>query len=238
MDAKTYTVYITPAGGERTLLAENYAFRATATDTADLGKVFFVSAKANDELKADSVMRMAMYTEGKEYWSFGENYGWQQHPIYLGRAFTGNVKISYDMFSTLEAVNASIDFADGERDVYGFGDLSILVRMNDGAGKWVEHIGPAYFDAFNVDKTSCNEIVYHNANKTYHIDIEANMEAGTYDVWVTTPEGVKTQIADDYAFRMTAADAKNISRVYVISANASDQVYMKNLKIEDALGSN
>jgi len=227
MDAKTYTVYITPDGGEKTLIAENYAFRTTANDTADLGKVFFISAAANDELQADSFTRMAMYTEGKEYWSYGENYGWQQHPIYLGRAYTGIVKIEFDMYTNVMPVGGSVSFTNIDRELYNFPDLCMLCRMNY-----------TFYDARNGDNFETLGDVPLATDTVYHCEILADMDAKTHSMWVTPPGGERTLIAEDYAFRTTANDAADIGKVYVISAHASDQICMKNLKIEDAQGSN
>lgn len=222
MDAKTYTVYVTPTDGEKTLLAENFAFRATASDADDLGKVYFVTAAANDELKVDTVKRMEIYTEGKEYWSFGENYGWQQHPIYLGKVYTGKVKIEFDMFANTEPIGGSVSFADMDTDVYGFGDLFALCRMN-----------LTFYDARNGDAFETIGDVPVTKDTVYHCEIQADMEAKTQSMWVTPPGGERTLIAENYAFRTTANDADDVGKFFVISEHASDQIAMKNLQISN-----
>jgi unsaturated chondroitin disaccharide hydrolase len=222
MDAKTYTVYVTPSGGERILLAENYAFRTTADDADDLGKVYFVTTAANDEFKADSFERMAIYTEGKEYWSYGENYGWQQHPIYLGKSYTGKVKIEFDMFANTQPIGGSVSFADIDKDVYGFGDLCMLCRMN-----------LTFYDARNGDVFETIGDVQVAMDNIYHCEIQADMDAKTHSMWVTPPGGERTLIAENFAFRTTANDADDIAKFYVISEHASDQIGMKNLQISN-----
>lgn len=222
MDAKTYTVYVTPAGEDRVLLAENYKFAATANDADDLGKLYFVSAAANDEFKADTFERMAIYTEGQEYWSYGENYGWQQHPIYLGKAYTGKVKIEFDMFANTQPIGGSVSFADIDRDVYGFGDLCMLCRMN-----------LTFYDARNGDVFETIGNVPVAMNNVYHCEIQADLDAKTHSMWVTAPGGERTLIAENYAFRTTANDADDIGKFYVISEHASDQIGMKNLQISN-----
>ena len=36
--------------------------------------------------------------------------------------------------------------------------------------------------------------VPYSANKTYHVRMLTDLDAGTYDVWVTPPDGTETQI--------------------------------------------
>ena len=48
MTAHTYSVWVTPPGGSKTQIANNYAFRSSAPTTDDLGKVFFISETANN----------------------------------------------------------------------------------------------------------------------------------------------------------------------------------------------
>lgn len=53
---KNYTVYITPKGGEKTLLVEEAAFRNSASAyTNDLGKMAIISFSENDKLRVENV---------------------------------------------------------------------------------------------------------------------------------------------------------------------------------------
>ncbi|MDD4189117.1 MAG: hypothetical protein PHX37_03425 [Eubacteriales bacterium] len=53
---KNYTVYITPRGGEKTLLVENAAFRNSALAyTNDLGKMAIISFGENEKLRVENI---------------------------------------------------------------------------------------------------------------------------------------------------------------------------------------
>lgn len=52
---KLYSVYVTPPEGEKTLIAENYSFRATAMHANDIGQVYLVSAYNNDLVRLSNL---------------------------------------------------------------------------------------------------------------------------------------------------------------------------------------
>ena len=226
MDAKTYTVFITDEAGTTATIAENFSFRTTANDTDDLGKVFFVSAGGNDEFTVDAFKRQRLYEPTYEFWSKGENFGWQQNGARLDTVYRGKVKIEFDMMDNQSGanLNGSVDFTSSEKEVYGFNDLAMLVRV---------HFDHGCFDARNGDVFAKEASVPCVQDVTYHITVEADLDARTYSYWVTTPEGVTTQIAKDYAFRTTANDVDNIGQVFVVSQHANNQLLMTNLKIEE-----
>ncbi|MDD4495010.1 MAG: hypothetical protein PHV32_11840 [Eubacteriales bacterium] len=224
MNAKIYSVYVTPDGGEPTLIAENYAFRTSANDADDLGQVFFVSAGGSDQFSVDYIKRLEIYDPAKAYLSTGENFGWQSKPIKLAKEYTGKIKIEFDMTSVIDSVDGSVDFTDGAFDVFGFGDLAMLNRMK---------IDGAYFDARNdaiFEKIAEVLVVKDNKN---HIEVVADIDAKTYSVWVTIPGGTKTQIAKDFSFRDTAKHADSIGQCFVISAHEDDSIKMENLVITE-----
>ena len=99
------------------LIADNFAFRTSAQDADDLGKVFFISAVSNDRFTVDYFKRQWLFDETKEYWSKGENFGWQQNGINLGRIYTRKVEIEFDMFFTGTNVGGSVGFVKDRRTV-------------------------------------------------------------------------------------------------------------------------
>ncbi|MDD4494024.1 MAG: hypothetical protein PHV32_06695 [Eubacteriales bacterium] len=56
MNAKTYSVWVTPPGGARTQIAENYSFRTTADHTDGVAKVYLTSAYENDSMKMENLV--------------------------------------------------------------------------------------------------------------------------------------------------------------------------------------
>ena len=50
LDAKTYSYWVTPPGGNKILIADNYTFRTGAIDTDDFGQVFVVSAHDSHQI--------------------------------------------------------------------------------------------------------------------------------------------------------------------------------------------
>ena len=220
MNTKTYSVYVQAPETEHVLIAENYAFRTSANEADDLGKVFFVSAGKNDRFTVDYLKRQWLFDETKEYWSKGENFGWQQNGINLGRAYTGKVEVEFDMSFVGSNVGGSVGFVDSQKELYGFEDLAAMVRINY-----------SYFDARNSTVFEYAGNCPAVADTVYHINLEADLDLKTYSYWVTPPGGSKIQIADNYAFRLGAIDTDDFGQVFVVSAHGSDQILMQNMKI-------
>lgn len=225
MKAKTYSVYVTPPDGKKTQIAKDYAFRASAAETTDdLGQVFFISAAANDQLKVGNLTRRALLDSSAAYLSKGENFGWQDFGYYLGSANTGKQQIDFDVTPLLDKVDGSVDFADSSILVGGFSNLAMLVRLN----------ADGFFDARDGagGQKKIADVPF-SANIKYHVEIQADMTAKTYSVYVTPPNGQKTQVAKDYAFRASAApDTDDLGQVFVISASANDQLKAENIVIK------
>lgn len=220
----TYTAYITPPEGERTLLADAFAFWPAAGGMGDLSRMYLANAGEDGLLTVEEVKRLEVYDPGKAYLSTGENLGWQQKGIYLGREYAGKLRIRFDMTKLIDTVDASVDFADGDIDVYGFGDLSMLIRV---------YIDTNLFDVRNVTQQERLADVAMDKGVPYHVEVEADMDTKLYSVWVTRDMGERVQVARDYGFRATAAHADSISKVYVISAHENDSMQMTNLTIEE-----
>ncbi|MDD4494023.1 MAG: hypothetical protein PHV32_06690 [Eubacteriales bacterium] len=225
MGAKTYTVYVTAPESERTMIAEDFAFSTTAADTDDLGNMFIINVGEEDEqITVDTFRRFMLYDSEKFYLSTGENFGWQERGIHLGREYTGKIRITWDMTKLIDSVDASVDFTDGEIDVFGFDNLAMLVRMDIDSGM---------FDVRNVAKQERIADVSVEKDKVYHIEIVADIDAKLYDVWVTPDGGEKVKVAENYGFRSAAATADSIAKAYVISAHEDNSMRMENLVIEE-----
>lgn len=168
----------------------------------------------------------------QKFWSTGENFGWQQSGIKLGTAYTGRVKIYFDITSP-EKAGGEVGIADQNTAVAGYDDLIIRFRMNDTAALGQQEDTRGYFETSSGGTYDRLTTVYYRANITYHVELEVNFGSKTYDAWVITPESGKIKIAEGYGFNIAAADAADdIGQVFVISKFASDLVYIQNLKTE------
>ena len=66
--------------------------------------------------------------------------------------------------------------------------------------------------------------VLYTANSTYHVRMVADLDAGTYDVWVTPPGGTEIQIANDYIFPSDAPLTDDLGKVCLIGYNGDFRV--------------
>ena len=64
----------------------------------------------------------------------------------------------------------------------------------------------------------------YTANSTYHVRMVTDLDAGTYDVWVTPPGGTETQIANDYIFPSEVPPTDDLGKVCLIDNNGEFRV--------------
>ncbi|MFA6308902.1 MAG: hypothetical protein WC677_04060 [Clostridia bacterium] len=204
MDAAIYSVYVTPDGGSKTLLAGDYSFRTGAPATNDVGQLFLDSDDgtdcnfkvANHEISYDS-------SSTPEYLSNGIN---------LGSSNTGIRTVKFDVVPQQSNIDASVDYADTSTTVAGFNDFAMQVRFNPSG----------YFDVRNGGSFTKSTTVNYTADIRYHVRIVANMNAYTYSVYITPPGGSETQIASNYAFRTGCPTTNDIGKLFVVSESADD----------------
>lgn len=67
-----------------------------------------------------------------------------------------------------------------------------------------------FFDSNNASGFSAKETAYYQANKAYHVEIDADITNQVYNAFVYI-DGVKYTIADNYAFRIAANDLGKIT---------------------------
>ena len=113
---------------------------------------------------------------------------WQSVKIPEGTQ-TGTFTAEFDMIPSKDIMDGVIGILDGVSA--GYSSNSVIVRLNS-SGK---------IDAYNdIDYAAENELQYH-AGMTYHVKIDVNAVAMTYDVFVTEQGGAEVVIAKDYKFR-------------------------------------
>ncbi|MDD4494567.1 MAG: hypothetical protein PHV32_09530 [Eubacteriales bacterium] len=131
-----------------------------------------------------------------------------QYPILLGTQNTGTRVVEFDVTPKQNNMDGSVSYADSSTNVTGFNGLAMLVRVTTSG----------YFDVRNGSIFAKDATVNYTANNTYHVEIFANMVSKTYSVYITTPAGVRTRIANNYAFRSDAPATDDIGKVFVISS--------------------
>ncbi len=211
MSAHTYSVFVTPSGGSRTQIANNYAFRSSAPTTDDAGKLFVVSESANNLIKVENHKISASYE------SFNAA-TWTSNGVSLGpqnNGFDSNPstqKIECDLTPLASGIDGSIDYTDYSTTVTGFNSLSVQVRFNPSG----------YFDVRNGASFTKTNTVNYTANTRYHVRIVVNLDASTYSVWITPSGGSETQIASSYSFRTGSPAMDDVGKLFIVSESANN----------------
>jgi len=184
--------------------------------TDGLKIVPFAQTRATD---AVTVIHGPAYTQALDpLYSSADN-------AFIGRGYSlvGNytdaVTIQFDMTPLVDNVDGSVNFADTDLTVEGFGQFSMQIRMSGGSidarnGAWQQKIAD----------------VAVTKNQRYHIRVVADMNAHTYDVYANAQGNAAVQIADDFAFRSNipaAANANDVGQFFITSASQGD------LKVEN-----
>ena len=126
----------------------------------------------------------------------------------LGTGNTGVVEVNFDVTPHSNYLDGVIGYADSSVEITAYRDMAMLVRMND--------IGR--FDVRNGEGYDAETDVIYAANSTYHVRMISDLDAGTYDVWVTPKGGTEIQIAKGYNFRSDAALTDDLGKVCLIDS--------------------
>lgn len=186
LDSKTYDVYVTPDGGSETQLASNYAFRSDAPTTDDLGQLCLQDVASNQIMVENhEIVTAATPWNSKSDYTEVHN---------LGSTNTGVVTTEFDVTPLKTSVNAVVGYTDTSTSISSYSSLAIIIRLY--GGNFDVRNGGAY--------TSLTTLPY-SINTKYHVRLVSDLDAKTYDVYITPPEGQsETQIASNYSFRSDA----------------------------------
>ena len=196
---QTYTVDVTPDGGTRVRIGEDYAFRVNNPQ--------------------DTLNYFSMVINELE--QFGGVVGSRLNPSFMDDPYTsdsyelnianntsidpqdGNFTATFDMMPTAQAIDAVISFSKGEAVVQGYSALSCILRCNQ-AGVIDARDGTGY--------SAVNPLNY-TAGTVYSVTMDFDVAAQTYSATVTPAGGSPTVIATDYAFRATADTLNNLAKL-------------------------
>jgi len=126
----------------------------------------------------------------------------------LGNGNTGVVETNFDVTPLINLLDGVIGYADTSAGIAAYRDMAMLVRMNENG----------QFDVRNGSGYDADVVVPYSANSTYHVRMVSDLNAGTYDVWVTPQGGTETQIANDYIFRSDAPLTDDLGKVCLIDS--------------------
>ncbi len=199
LNAKTYSVWVTPPGGAEVLLADRFAFRSDAPATDDLGKVSLKSGHFDNEIR---VQNHTVRPEGGVV-EWTSTLSWPGSLHDLGTGNTGVRVVEFDVIPLARPIDGVIGYADTSTTVTGYASLAMGIRLNP-SGFFDVRRGGAY--AALVSQP-------YEANATYHVRMRTDLNAKTYSVWVTPPGGAEVLLADRFAFRSDAPPTDDLGKV-------------------------
>ena len=219
LHAGTYDVVVTSPDGTQTQIADDFAFRSTAQQPDDIGKIYLFN---NDQ------------AAGK-YWLEDIFFGERLKPgedalVSVGSSTSGaisasreivpctqdDVQVDFDMVTLLDPkqTNAIVGIGSSDSAYGAYGQVPIIIRMfNDG-----------YFGAYDGSGYVQSDLAF-TANERYHLCVRIDRAAQTYSVQVTTPQGETVQIAEDFAFRSTAQQPDDIGKIYLFNNDQAEGRY-------------
>ena len=116
--------------------------------------------------------------------------GW--HALAISPGATGTFTATYDATPSVSPENAVVGLSSGAAT--GFDNLGCIARFNP-SGQIDAYNGTAYAAASSIN---------YSAGVSYHFEMDVNLTAHTYSVYVTPSGGAKTLVGSNYAFRSTA----------------------------------
>ncbi len=222
-DHNTYTLFALSPGNPSVLIADNYDFNPFATGTANIGKVFFISDE-DEQFSIEGLGTIRRPKPGDVFYSAFEGNSWQSSGVCLGKAYTGKVKIEFDMAADRDNLDGSVNFTDADFAVAEYANMAVQVRMHSNG----------LFDVRNGDQGQMAEVsVPYTGGVEYHIEIHVETESKTYDVWITPPGQDKIQIAKNYGFRATSNHADDLGQIFMYSAESDRDIKMTNFRIAE-----
>jgi chitinase len=116
--------------------------------------------------------------------------GW--HALAISPAATGTFTATYDATPSVSPENAVVGLSNGAATA--FGNLGCIARFNPSGD----------IDAYNGTAYAAAATIPYSANVSYHFEMDVNLSAHTYTVYVTPAGGAKTLVGSNYAFRSSA----------------------------------
>jgi hypothetical protein len=195
--ARTYSIYVTPAGGAEQTVGTDFAFRPTAgavTNLNNWGMIVDITSGSN------TVCNFKVVPECVTTPAPGT---WVNTPF---ANQTGTFTTTFDATPSVAAIDSVMALSSGPKTA--FGDFACLVRFNN-----LDKI-----DARNGDIYAAANDVSYSPNVKYTFRLVANVPARTYSIFVTPAGGTEQTVGTNFAFRPTAGAVTNLDNWGVIVA--------------------
>jgi hypothetical protein len=181
--AQTYTVWVTPVGGIKTLVGLNYAFRTPASTLNNLS-LYAATGTNNVCGFAANATSPSCQTASTT---------WNNTPF-------ANEATTFTATPSANPVNTLVGLTDGPQSAYT--SLAAIARFNPNG----------FIDAYNGTTWGAPTIQY-TGGTTYAFVFSVNVPQQKYTVWVTPAGGggPTTLVGQDFHFRTTANQLNNVS---------------------------
>jgi hypothetical protein len=141
--------------------------------------------------------------------------------VELGSNHTGVITAEFDVEPQRNRIDGVVCFADSSVTISGYSSCAMLIRMYTNG----------VFEVRNGATYRADATVPYNARNTYHVRMLTDLDAQTYDVYVTAPGAAEVQIANDYAFRSDAPLTDSLGQL-CLKSGADGDYLLKDLLID------
>jgi len=190
VEAHTYSAYVTPEGGSRLPIGENYTFRTTQAGADNLAYWNIVSSVGNFTISNFTIDIPST-------------------PVFQGWAFdnqTGTFEVSFDAIPVSLGIDGVIGLSTNLATEYD--DMAVMVRFSQKGA----------IEARNGSDYMSNSMISYIADTCYHFELVVDVEAHTYSAYVTPEGGSRLPIGENYTFRTTQAGADNLAYWNIVSS--------------------
>jgi hypothetical protein len=184
--AQTYTVWVTPRGGTKTLVGFNFAFRTPASSL----NYFTTYAETGTNNVCEFVQSLPTSSchTGNTTWN---NINEASEATTFTAVFSSTPSGS--------PINSVMALTDGAQSAYT--SLPAIVRFNPSGD----------IDAYNGTGYSAANTIPYTGGTPYMFEFVVNVPAQTYTVYATPQQGSTVLVGQNYAFRTSASLLNNLS---------------------------
>ncbi|RSL16348.1 alginate lyase [Edaphobacter aggregans] len=201
--AQTYTVWVTPRGGSKTLVGLNYAFR-TAASTLNTLTLYAQVGTNNVGTFAVNASTPSCQTASTT---------WSNTTVASeAKTFTA----TFTATPSATDINTVMALSNGAQTAYT--GLPAIARFNP----------TGFIDAYNGTAYAAANSIPYTAGTTYAFEFLVNVPAQTYTVYVTPAGGTTTLVGQNYAFRTSTSPLNNLSLYAQVGSNSVCSVSLSN----------
>jgi len=201
--AQTYTVWVTPRGGSKTLVGLNYAFR-TAASTLNTLTLYA-------QVGTDNVGALAVNASTPSCQTASTT--WSNTTVASeAKTFTA----TFTATPSATDINTVMALSNGAQTAYT--GLPAIARFNP----------TGFIDAYNGTAYAAANSIPYTAGTTYAFEFLVNVPAQTYTVYVTPAGGTTTLVGQNYSFRTSASPLNNLSLYAQVGSNSVCSVSLSN----------